>query len=91
MVSLEEIGEEIVEGIPGFVGHGWVMAEIGGHCLGMSEVVGHFVGVAVVVECWEEEEGEIEGDQKEEEVGFGEEEEVVGYLVVVGESGGVGG
>ena len=28
----------------------------------------------------------------EEEVGFGEEEEVVvGYLVVVGESGGVGG
>ena len=39
-----------------------------------------------------EEEGEVEGDQKEEEVGFGEEEEeVVGYLVVVGESGGVGG
>ena len=39
-----------------------------------------------------EEEGEVEGDQKEEEVGFGEEEEeVVGYLVVVGEFVGVGG
>ena len=35
-----------------------------------------------------EEEGEVEDDQKEEGVGFGEEEEVVGYLVVVGESGG---
>ena len=34
-----------------------------------------------------EEKGEVEGDQKEEEVGFGEEKEVVGYLVV-GESGG---
>ena len=38
------------------------MAGIGGHCLGMSEVVGHFVEVAVVVECWEEEEGEVEDD-----------------------------
>ena len=30
--------------------------------MGMSEVVGHFVGVAVMVECWEEEEAEVEGD-----------------------------
>ena len=37
-----------------------------------------------------EEEGEVEGDQKEEEVSFGEEEEVVGYLVVVGGFGGAG-
>ena len=58
----------------------------------MAGIGGHFGEVAVVVECWEEEEGEVEGDQREEEeVGFGEEEEVVvGYLVVVGESGGVG-
>ena len=62
MVSLEEIGEEIVEGILGVVGHGWVMAEVGGHGLGMSEVVGHFVGVAVVVECGNEEEEEVVGD-----------------------------
>ena len=61
-----------------------------GHCLVMCVVVGHFGEVAVVVECWGEEEGEVEGVQREEE-GFGEEEEVVvGYLVVVGESGGVG-
>ena len=53
--------------------------------MGMSEVVGHFVGVAVMVECCVEEEGEVEGDQREEEeVDFGEEEEVVvGYLLVV--------
>ena len=40
-----------------------------------------------------EEEGEVEGDQREEEEeDFGEEEEeVVGYLVVVGEFVGVGG
>ena len=38
-----------------------------------------------------EEEG-VEDGQREEEVDVGEEEEVVvGYLVVVGESGGVGG
>ena len=68
------------------------MAGIGSHCLGMSEVVGHFGEVAVVVECWEEEEGEVEGDQREEEeVDFGEEEEVVDYLVMVGEFVGVGG
>ena len=54
----------------------------------MVGVAGHFVVVAVVVECQVEEEGEVEDDQKEEEVGFGEEEEVVGYLVMVGESGG---
>ena len=36
-----------------------------------------------------EEEGEVEDVQKEEEVGF-EEEVEVGYLVVVGEFGGVG-
>ena len=60
--------------------------------MGMSEVVGHFVEVAVVVECWEEGEGEVEGDQREEEeVDFGEEEEEVDYLVMVGEFVGVGG
>ena len=53
--------------------------------MGMSEVVGHFVEVAVVVECWEEGEGEVEGDQREEE------EVEVDYLVMVGEFGGVGG
>ena len=39
------------------------------------------------------EEGEVEGDQKEGGAGFGEEEEEeeVGYLVVVGEFVGVGG
>ena len=50
--------------------------------------------VAEVVGCWEEEveEGEVEGDQKKGEAGFGEEEEEeVGYLVVVGEFVGVGG
>ena len=46
------IGEEIVVVSLGVVVHGWVKA-------GM---VGHFVEVAVVVECWEEEEGEVEGD-----------------------------
>ena len=67
-------------------------AGIVGHCLVMMEVGGHFVEVAVVVECWEEEEGEVEGDQREEEeVDFGEEEEEVDYLVMVGEFGGVGG
>ena len=39
-----------------------------------------------------EEEGEVEGDQEEEQVGFGEEEEVVvGYLVEVEEFGDVEG
>ena len=40
-----------------------------------------------------EEEGEVEGDQREEEEDFGEEEEevVVGYLVMVGEFVGAGG
>ena len=39
------------------------------------------------------EEGVVEGGQREEEEDFGEEEveEVVGYLVVVGEFVGVGG
>ena len=67
------------------------MAEVGGHCLGMSEVVGHFVEVAVVVECGNEEEGEVVGDQEEEE-DFVEEEVVeVGYLVEVEEFGDVEG
>ena len=58
----------------------------------MVGVADHFVVVVVIVECWVEEEGEVEGDQMEEEVGFGEEEEeVVGYLVVVGVFVGVGG
>ena len=59
--------------------------------MGMSEVVGYLVEVAVVVECWEEGEGEVEGDQREEEeVDFGEEEVVVvGYFVMVGEFEGV--
>ena len=38
-----------------------------------------------------EEEGEVEGDQREEEVDLGEEEEVVDYLVMVGEFVGAGG
>ena len=62
--------------------------------MGVSEVVGHFVGMAVVAECWkeEEEEGEVEGGQREEEeVDFGEEEVEVDYLVMVGEFGGVEG
>ena len=60
-----------------------------GHCLVMCVVVGHFGEVAVVVECWGEEEGEVEGVQREEE----EEEEVeeVGYLGWVGEFVGAGG
>ena len=46
----------------GVVVHGWVKAGIVGHCLVMVEVGGHFVEVAVVVECWEEEEEEVEDD-----------------------------
>ena len=46
----------------GVAGHGWVRAGIVGHCLVMVGVDGHFVEVAVVVECWEEKEGEVEGD-----------------------------
>ena len=75
--------------------HGGVRAEIVGRCLVMVGIDGHFVEVAEVVGCWEEEveEGEVEGDQKKGEAGFGEEEEEeeVGYLVVVGEFVGVGG
>ena len=56
------IGEEIVGLSLGVVGHGWVKAGIVVHCLVMFGVGGHFVEVAVVVECWEEEEGEVEGD-----------------------------
>ena len=56
------IGEEIVGVCLGFGVHGWVKAGMVGHCLVMCVVVGHFVEVAVVVECWEEEEGEVEGD-----------------------------
>ena len=71
------------------------MAGIGGHGLGRSEVVGHFVGhfvgVAVVVECGNEEEGAVVGDQEGEE-DFVEEEVVeVGYLVEVEEFGDVEG
>ena len=67
----------------GIAGHGWVKAGIVGRCLVMVRIDGHFVEVAVVVECWEEEEGEVEGDWEEEEV-------VVSYLVGVEGSGGVG-
>ena len=56
------IGEEIVGVSLGVVGHGWAKAGIVGHCLVMFGVGGHFVEVAVIVECWEEEEGEVEGD-----------------------------
>ena len=75
-----------------FAGHLKVKIESDSHCLVMVGIDGHFVEVAEVVGCWEEEveEGEVEGDQKEGEAGFGEEEEV-GYLVVVGEFVGVGG
>ena len=76
-----------------FAGHLKVKIESDSHCLVIVGIDGHFVEVAEVVGCWEEEEEEVEveGDQKEVEAGFGEEEEVVvGYLVVVGESGGVG-
>ena len=54
----------------GFGVHGWVKAGMVGHCLVMYVVVGHFVEVAVGVECWEEEEGEVEDVQEEGEVGF---------------------
>ena len=64
-------------------GHCWVSLGVGGQGLVMCVVVGHFVEVAVVVECWEEEEEEVEGDWEEEEV-------VVSYLVGVEGSGGVG-
>ena len=56
MENLEGIGEEIVEGILGFVGHGWVKVGSGCYCLVMVGFAGHFVVVAVVVEGWEEEE-----------------------------------
>ena len=78
-----------------FAGHLKVKIEIDSHWLVMVGIDGHFVEVAEVVGCWEEEveEGEVEGDQKKGEAGFGEEEEEeeVGYLVVVGEFVGVGG
>ena len=56
------IGEEIVGVSLGVVGHGWVKAGVVDRCLVMCGVVGHFVEVAVVVECWEEEEGEVRVD-----------------------------
>ena len=56
------IGEGIVGVSLGVVVHGWVKSGVVGRCLVMCVVVGHFVEVAVVVECWEEEEGEVEGD-----------------------------
>ena len=81
MESFEGIGEENVGVSLVFAVHVKVKVGIGGHCL----------EVAVVVECWKEEEGEVEGDEKEEEEEEGfEEEVVVGYLVGVEESGGVG-
>ena len=46
------IGDEIVGVNLGVVGH----------CLVMVGVAGHIMDVAVVVEYWEEEEGEVEGD-----------------------------
>ena len=82
MGSLEVIGEEIVGASLGVVGHSLVKVGMVGHCLVMVRVDGHFVEVAVVVECWKEEEGEVGGDQEEEEEGF-EEKVVVGYLVGV--------
>ena len=62
--------------------------EIGCHWLGKVGIGGHFVVVAEVVEYLVEEEGEVEGYQREEEE---EEVEEVGYLVWVGEFVGVGG
>ena len=56
------IGEEIVGVSLVVVVHDWVKAGMVGHCLVMCVVVGHFEEVAVVVECWEEEEGEVEVD-----------------------------
>ena len=56
-----------------------VRVGIDGHWLVMVGVVGHFVAVEEEGGCGEEEEEEEE-----------EEERVVGYLVVVGEFGGVG-
>ena len=44
----------------GFGVNGWVKVGIGEHCLVMEGIDGHFVEVAVVVECWEEEEGEVQ-------------------------------
>ena len=58
--------------------------EIGCHWLGKVGIGGHFVVVAEVVEYLVEE-AEVEGGQREEE------EEVVGYLVLVGEFVGAGG
>ena len=83
MGSLEVIGEEIVGVSLRVADHGWVKVGIVGHCLVMVGFDGRFVEVAVVVECWEEEEEEVEGDWEEEEV-------VVSYLVGVEGSGGVG-
>ena len=62
--------------------------EIGCHWLGKVGIGGQFVVVAEVVEYLVEEEGEVEGYQREEEE---EEVEEVGYLVWVGEFVGVGG
>ena len=62
MGSLEVIGEEIVGVSLRVADHGWVKVGIVGHCLVVVVVIGHFVEVAVVAECWEEEEGEVEGD-----------------------------
>ena len=45
-----------------FVGCGWVMSGVVGRCLVMCVVVGHSVEVAVAVECWEEEEEEVNVD-----------------------------
>ena len=56
------IGEEIVGVSLRVVDHGWVKVGFVGHCLVMVGFDGRFVEVAVVVECWEEEEGEVEGD-----------------------------
>ena len=53
------IGEEIVGVSLGIAGHGWVKVGIVDHCLVMVGIDGRFVEVAVVVECWEEEEGEV--------------------------------
>ena len=48
-----------LEGMVDVVGWCWVMCGVVGHCLVMFGLGGHFVEVAVVVECWEEEEGEV--------------------------------
>ena len=55
-VSLEWSFEVMVDG------HCWVSRGVVDYCWVMCGVVGHSEEVAVVVECWEEEEGEVRVD-----------------------------